>query len=82
MASPDATSMPIDGPDGYGALSVFEKGSPVAYTYDDLILMPGFINVSGSAAGRVSVLNFRTWRVLIQTLVAPPPPSLRPIASL
>src|SRR5689334_3519976 len=34
----------IDGADGYPATSIFEGGSAVAYTYDDLILLPGFID--------------------------------------
>jgi hypothetical protein len=71
--------MPIDGPDGYGALSVFEKGSPVAYTYDDLILMPGFINVSGSARARRSEVSCVASTKA--TIVAPPPLPLRPLAS-
>jgi hypothetical protein len=49
-ASAPSTVDPIDGPDGYGASSIFEKGSPVAYTYDDIILMPGFIDVRISSS--------------------------------
>jgi IMP dehydrogenase len=34
----------VDGADGYATRTIFESGNPVAYTYDDLILMPGYID--------------------------------------
>lgn len=34
----------IDGADGYAATTLFESGNPIAYTYDDIIMMPGHIN--------------------------------------
>lgn len=34
----------VDGADGYSATKVFENGNPIAYTYDDVILMPGYID--------------------------------------
>ena len=37
-----------DGPDGYSAETVFSSSNCVAYTYDDLILMPGYIDFAVS----------------------------------
>ena len=34
----------VDGADGYSTRTIFESGNPTAYTYDDLILMPGYID--------------------------------------
>jgi IMP dehydrogenase len=34
----------VEAADGYSSRAVFESGNPVAYTYDDLIMMPGYID--------------------------------------
>jgi len=48
MSSSTSSSLLVDGADGWSARSVFEgsgvASSVVAYTYDDIILMPGYID--------------------------------------
>jgi IMP dehydrogenase len=60
----------VDGADGYSATSVFENGSPVAYTYDDVIMMPGFIDF---AVDEVSLTSRLTKNIRLHTpLVSSP----------
>jgi len=59
-----------DGPDGYSAERIFTTTNGVAYTYDDLILMPGYIDF---AVSDVSLASNFTRNIRLSTpLVSSP----------
>jgi IMP dehydrogenase len=74
-AAAAAAQLHVDGADGYSARAVFEGGlggptSVVAYTYDDVILMPGYIDF---AVDEVALTSRFTRNIRLHTPLASSP---------